>query len=149
LPGRIADIGFGMLADAIEAATLRHPKAPRRQILDACACYYRFAVTHPGHAAVMFGADQDFRGADAPLPALERTRAILLRIIHSCQLSGDLPSALDEKKVLGLLWAQVHGFTLLSANRALTDKEVGAPEDFVAAGVEALLAGLAAPAGPA
>lgn len=141
---RVADLGFGMLAAALEEVVLRHPKEARRQILEASLCYYRFAVSHPGHAQVMFGAGHDFREEGADQPALAATRAVLLRIIHNCQLAGELPRALDEKVVLGLFWAQVHGFTLLWANHALTGREVGAPEDFVATGVEALLAGLAA-----
>ena len=63
------------------------------------------------------------------------------RIIDRCQASGDLPGGLDQKKVLGLLWAHVHGFTLLAANRVLTERETGAPEAFVEEGVRVILAG--------
>jgi len=142
LLNRIGDLGFGMLAQALEDAAARHARNPRRQIFAACACYYRFAVDNPAYAQVMFGTDRELWDKAAPLPALERTRAILLGIIRRWQASGGLPGGLDEKKVLGLLWAHVHGFTLLAANRVLTERETGAPEAFLEEGVRVILAGL-------
>ena len=142
LLNRIGDVGFGMLAQALEDAAARHARDPRLQIVAACRCYYRFAVDNPSYAQVMFGTDRELWDKAEPLPALDRTRAILLRIIHQCRLSGDLPGGLDEKEVLGLLWAHVHGFTLLAANRVLTEREIGAPEAFLEKGVRVILAGL-------
>ena len=142
LLNRIGDIGFGILAQALEDAAARHAREPRRQIFAACACYYRFAVDNPAYAQVMFGTDRELWNQAGPLPALERTRTILLGIIERSQLAGDLPGGLDEKKVLGLLWAHVHGFTLLAANRLLTERETGAPEAFLEEGVRVILAGL-------
>jgi AcrR family transcriptional regulator len=142
LLNRIGDVGFGMLAQALEDAAAQHPRAPRRQIVAVCASYYRFAVDNPSYLQVMFGTGRELWDKAEPLPALDRTRAILLRIIHRCLLSGDLPGGLDEKEVLGLLWAHVHGFTLLAANRVLTEREIGAPEAFLEKGVEVILAGL-------
>nr|WP_314538954.1 TetR/AcrR family transcriptional regulator [uncultured Massilia sp.] len=140
---RIADIGFGMLAAALDEVAARHQDEPRRQIVEACACYYRFAAGHPAHAQVMFGTDRELWDKAEPLPALDQARAILLRIIDRCRDAGIIPREIDEKKVLGLLWAHVHGFTLLAANRVLTEREVGAPDAFMAAGVRVILAGLA------
>ena len=142
LLNRIGDIGFGMLAQALEDAAARHARDPRLQVFAACRCYYRFAVDNPSYAQVMFGTDRELWDKAEPLPALDRTRAILLRIVHQCRLSGDLPGGLDEKKVLGLLWAHVHGFTLLAANRVLTERDTGAPEAFLEEGVRVILAGL-------
>ncbi|SDD37741.1 transcriptional regulator, TetR family [Massilia sp. PDC64] len=142
LLNRIGDIGFGMLAQALDDAAAQHPREPRRQILAVCTCYYRFAVDNPSYAQVMFGTDRELWDKAAPLPALDRTRVILLRIIERCQASGDLPGGLDQKEVLGLLWAHVHGFTLLAANRVLTERETGDPEAFIEKGVRVILAGL-------
>lgn len=142
LLNRIGDIGFGMLAQALEDAAARHAREPRRQIFAACTCYYRFAVDNSAYAQVMFGTDRELWNKAEPLPALVRTRTILLGIIKRCQSTGDLPGGLDEKKVLGLLWAHVHGFTLLAANRLLTERETGAPEAFLEEGVRVILAGL-------
>jgi AcrR family transcriptional regulator len=146
LLNRIGAIGFGMLAQALDDAAARHAREPRLQIVAACTCYYRFAVDNPGYAQVMFGTDRELWTQAEPLPALDRTRAILLRIIQRCQAAGDLPGGLDEKKVLGLLWAHVHGFTLLAANGVLAERETGAPEAFLEEGVRVILAGLAATA---
>lgn len=142
LLNRIGDIGFGMLAQALEDAAAHHAREPRHQILAACTCYYRFAVDNPAYAQVMFGTDRELWDKAEPLPALDRTRAILLRIIDRCQASGDLPGGLDQKEVLGLLWAHVHGFTLLAANRVLTEREIGDPAAFFEKGVRVILAGL-------
>jgi AcrR family transcriptional regulator len=142
LLNRIGDIGFATLAQALEDAAARHPRDPCRQVVAACTCYYRFAVDNPSYAQVMFGTDRELWDKAEPPPALDRTRAVLQRIIYHCQLSGDLPGGLDEKEVLGLLWAHVHGFTLLSANRVLTERELGAPEAFLEKGVKIILAGL-------
>jgi AcrR family transcriptional regulator len=144
LLNRIGDIGFTMLAAQLEAVVAQHAQAPRRQIVAACTCYYRFAVENPGYAQVMFGTDRELWDKAEPLPALDRTRAILLRIVYHCQLAGELPGEIDQKKVVGLLWAHVHGFTLLAANRVLDAHEVGAPDAFLEEGVHILLAGIAA-----
>ena len=143
LLNRIGDLGFAMLGQALEHAAAAHAHDPRRQILAACACYYRFAVDNPAYAQVMFGTDRELWDKAEPLPSLDRTRAILLRIVYHCQLAGVLPGDVDQKKVLGLLWAHVHGFTLLAANRVLTEKEIGPPEAFLESGVQIILAGLA------
>jgi AcrR family transcriptional regulator len=142
LLNRIGDIGFATLAQALEDAAAGHPRDPCRQVVAACICYYRFAVDNPSYAQVMFGTDRELWDKAEPPPALGRTRAVLQRIIYHCQLSGDLPGGLDEKEVLGLLWAHVHGFTLLAANRVLTEPDVGAPEAFLEKGVGVILAGL-------
>jgi AcrR family transcriptional regulator len=139
---RIGDIGFGLLAEALEDAAARHPHDPRRQIHAACASYYRFAVDHPAHAQVMFGTDRGLWDNARPLPALERTRAMLLGIIRRCQLTGDVPGGRPAKEVLGLLWAHIHGFTLLAAHGALTEDDHGGPDAFLEAGVSVILAGL-------
>jgi AcrR family transcriptional regulator len=139
---RIGDIGFGLLAEALEDAAARHPHDARRQIVAACACYYGFAVDHRAYAQVMFGTDRGLWERARPLPAVERTRAILLRIVRHAQLAGDLPRGRPAKEVLGLLWAHIHGFTLLAANGMLTKDDTGAPEAFVEAGLRAILAGL-------
>lgn len=141
---RVGDIGFGLLAQALEDAAAHHPHDPRRQIVAACASYYRFAVDHPAHAQVMFGTDRGLWDKAQPPPALERTRAVLLRIIRHGQLAGDLPGGRPAKEVLGLLWAHVHGFTLLAASGALATDDIGAPEALVEAGVRVVLAGLGA-----
>jgi AcrR family transcriptional regulator len=141
---RIGDIGFGLLAEALDDAAARHPQEPRRQIVAACTCYYRFAVDHPAHVQVMFGTDRGLWDKARPLPARERTRAILLRIVRGARRAGDLPRGRPAKEVLGLLWAHIHGFTLLAANGALTQDDIGAPEAFVEAGVGVILAGLRA-----
>lgn len=143
LLNRIADLGFAMLAQALDDAAARHVHDPQRQIVAACVCYYRFAVDNPAYAQVMFGTDRELWDKAEPLPALDRTRAILQRIIYHCQLAGVLPGELDEKKVLGLLWAHVHGFTLLAANRVLTERETGPAETFLEDGVRTILTGLA------
>jgi AcrR family transcriptional regulator len=139
---RIGDIGFGLLAQALEDAAARHPHDARRQIVAACASYYGFAVDHRAYAHVMFGTDRGLWERARPLPALERTRAILLRIVRHAQLAGDLPRGRPAKEVLGLLWAHIHGFTLLAANGVLTKDDTGAPEAFLEAGVRVILAGL-------
>ncbi|NIA54363.1 TetR/AcrR family transcriptional regulator [Massilia sp. TW-1] len=141
---RIGDIGFGLLAAALEDAAARHPHDSRRQIVAACACYYGFAVDHRAYAQVMFGTDRGLWERARPLPSLERTRAILLRIVRHAQLAGELPRGRPAKEVLGLLWAHIHGFTLLAANGVVTSDDVGAPEAFVDAAVRVILAGLAA-----
>jgi AcrR family transcriptional regulator len=146
LLNRIGDIGFATLAQSLEDAAARHAHAPLRQIHAACVCYYRFAVDNPAYAQVMFGTDRELWDKAEPLPALERTRGILQRIVHRCKMAGHLPGGLDEKEVVGLLWAQIHGFTLLAANRVLTENEIGSPEAFLEAGVRVILAGLAATA---
>lgn len=145
LLNRIGDMGFAMLAGALEDVVARAAQAPRRQIVEACTCYYRFAVENPGYAQVMFGTDRELWDKAEPLPALDRTRAILQRIIYHCQLAGALPQDIDPKKVLGLLWAHVHGFTLLAANRVLTEHEVGPPEAFLEEGVRIILDGFRRP----
>jgi AcrR family transcriptional regulator len=140
---RIADLGFAMLAQSLEEAAGRHARAPRRQMDAACACYYRFAVDNPAYAQVMFGTERGLWNKAGPLPAFDRTRAILRRIIRRCRLAGDLPGGVDDDRVLALLWPLVHGYTLLAATRVLTERDAGVPDAFLADGVNVILAGLA------
>ena len=140
---RIADLGFAMLAQSLEEAASKHARVPRRQMVAACACYYRFTVDNPAYAQVMFGTGRGLCDKAGQLPAFERTRAVLRRIIRGCRLAGDLPGGIDDDRVLALLWTLVHGYTLLAATRVLTERDAGVPDAFLADGVNVILAGLA------
>ena len=140
---RIADLGFAMLAQSLEEAASRHARMPRRQLVAVCVSYYRFAVDNPAYAQVMFGTGRGLWNKAGPLPAFDRTRAILRRIIRGCRLAGDLPGGIDDDRILAQLWALVHGYTLLAATRVLTERDAGVPDIVLAEGVNVIRAGLA------
>lgn len=100
----LAAEGFALLGTALE------PSVADREFDRTAVAYVRFAVSHPGHFAVMFQADL----LDADDPALEAARrrtAGLLRAGLDTVTDDDLE--IDRDDARHAAWALVHGVATL------------------------------------
>lgn len=104
----LATEGFRLLTSALEQA--------RPDFVNAALAYVGFALSHPGHYAVMFdkslfdSADADLAGAQAAAGA-ELARGV-------GTLADDRAEADPEAAALAA-WSLVHGFSLLWLNQAV------------------------------
>jgi AcrR family transcriptional regulator len=114
----VALAGFRMLRGALRDAWAAAPSGPRR--LDGMGlAYVRFAVEHPSHYRVMFGADLSrlgelVSGSDEGVDAFQA----LVDGIVAQQREGFLRP--DEPRQLALyIWAVVHGVAMLALDGRL------------------------------
>jgi hypothetical protein len=100
--------------------------------------YVRWAVDHPDHYRVMFGADND--KAQHPSLAVAAGQAFgdLLDVITLCQAAGKLRGQ-EPGQVAGPLWSLVHGIASLAIDGELRNVGIDQdPEDMVADALSAL-----------
>jgi len=100
--------------------------------------YVQFAVAHPSHYRVMFGADND--KAQHPSLAVAAGQAFgdLLGVITLCQAAGKLRGQ-EPGQVAGPLWSLVHGIASLAIDGELRNVGIDQdPEDMVADALSAL-----------
>ena len=108
----LAAEGYGLLADALEAAQRR-----TQDFLEVGVAYVRFAVDHRAHFEVMFRPDLYHPDDPAVCAARERASNALSGGI------GSLPSgrAGADARLAGVAaWSLVHGFATLWLNGALS-----------------------------
>jgi len=134
----IREAGFEQFAEALEQARSKAGKAFSSRLKTMALAYVRFAAEHPAHFEVMFSPDQ----ARRPSPAGARAFGILEQTIREGQESGDVRSG-DSVVLARLVWAQVHGVSMLRLAEDLTPK--GAGRRFVEFCAEILEMGLERP----
>jgi AcrR family transcriptional regulator len=101
----IAADGFGLLADALEAA--------EPDFLAAGTAYVEFAVSHPAHFAVMFQPSLYRPDDEAVRVAETRAASVLSRGATAAGLAGDR----DDTALAA--WSIAHGFASLWISGAL------------------------------
>jgi AcrR family transcriptional regulator len=134
----VAEQGFLELHSALTAAGDAAPKSADKLAAIGRA-YVRWAVTHPDHYRVMFGADT--RKIDHPSLALAAGRAfdVLLTVITLCQDEGMMHDG-NPREIAGPLWSLVHGAASLAIDGELHNVGIDQePEDMVAAAVSELI----------
>jgi AcrR family transcriptional regulator len=130
----VAEQGFRELhADLTAAADVA--SEPRAQVIELGRTYVRWAVAHPDHYQVMFGAENV--KADYPDLAVAAEQAFgdLLDAITRCQEAG-IVEGQDPREVAAPLWSLVHGVASLAIGGEL--RAVGIRQD-----PEAMIAGVA------
>jgi AcrR family transcriptional regulator len=131
----VAEQGFRELHAELAAAVDVVPE-PRARVIELGRAYVRWAVIHPDHYRVMFGAE--IIKADHPTLAVaaEQTFGDLLDAITRCQEAGILDGQ-DPRSVAAPLWSLVHGVASLAIGGEL--RAVGIQQD-----PEAMIAGVVA-----
>jgi AcrR family transcriptional regulator len=134
----VAEQGFGDLHAALVAAA-EVASDPRARVIGLGRAYVRWAIAHPDHYRVMFGAEID--KACHPSLGVAALRAFddLLDAITRCQEAG-LVDAADALAVAAPLWSLVHGIASLAIGGEL--RAVGIqqdPEEMVARAVTRVL----------
>jgi AcrR family transcriptional regulator len=141
----LAEEGFVLLHDAMEAAQHEHRGAEQR--LAACGrAYVDFAVGHPAYFQAMFRPGKAARRARGP--AAQAAFLVLVNAVLQCQEEGVAPRG-DPGPLILLAWSAVHGLSSLWLDGALRPESAGgkgrgAPE---AAQLTGLVAKLFAVAG--
>jgi AcrR family transcriptional regulator len=129
----VAEQGFRDLHADLVAVAVTEPKA---RVAELGRTYVRWAVAHPDHYRVMFGAEIDKAAHPALAVAAEEAFGDLLDAITGCQEAG-IVDAGDPRSVAGPLWSLVHGVASLAIGGELS--AVGILQD-----PEAMIAGVVA-----
>jgi AcrR family transcriptional regulator len=134
----VAEQGFRDLHADLAAAADR-TSDPRERVIELGRGYVRWAVAHPDHYQVMFGAgplkEEQSDLAAAGLQAF----GDLLDAITKCQEAGIVRDQ-DPREIAGPLWSLVHGIASLAIGGHLQAVGIAqAPDDLVAGVVAQVL----------
>lgn len=116
LLGAIREAGFAQFADALDAAKRRAAGTFAPRLTSMALAYVRFAADHPAHYEVMFGTLGDTHDALTPVPSGARAFGILEETIREGQREGVVRAG-DSTALANLVWAQVHGVSMLAMAR--------------------------------
>ena len=131
----VAEQGFRDLhADLAAAADAT--SEPRARVVELGRAYVRWAVAHPDHYQVMFGAEDVKANNPALAVAAEQAFGDLLDAITRCQEAA-IVGGQDPREIAGPLWSLVHGVASLAIGGEL--RAVGIQQD-----PEAMIAGVVA-----
>ena len=110
----VATQGFGILHQRMLEAIAGQDSVEDRFIAMGVA-YVEFALTHPTHYHLMFGAVLgDFSDYDMLLNASAECFATVTRVQHDLVQARGLE--VDEERLAGVVWAGVHGIASLQLN---------------------------------
>jgi hypothetical protein len=114
----VAAEGFRMLRTDLTASWERGGRGPRG--FEAMGeAYVRFAVSHPSHYRVMFGAD--VAGIDHGELAEEGSGAFQVLVDAIARLQSEQSARRDDPRQMALfVWAAVHGVAMLAIDGRLT-----------------------------
>lgn len=131
----VAEQGFQELHVALGAAA-ECVSDPRERVVELGRAYVRWAISHPDHYQVMFGAES--LKADQPGMAVAGEQAFgdLLDAIVKCQEAG-IVEGRDPREVAAPLWSLVHGIASLAIGGQLTAVGIVQAPDELIAGVVA------------
>ena len=110
----VATQGFEILRERMLEAIAAEESVEQRFISMGVA-YVDFALTHPTHYHLMFGAVLgDFSDYDMLLNASAECFATVTRVQHELVAARGLK--VDEERLAGVVWAGVHGIASLQLN---------------------------------
>lgn len=134
----VAEQGFQQLHADLAAAADR-ASDPKERVVELGRAYVRWAIDHPDHYQVMFGAES--LKAEQPSVAVAGEQAFgdLLDAITKCQEAGIVGDR-DPREVAAPLWSLVHGIASLAIGGQLGAVGiVQAPDDIIAGVVAQVL----------
>ena len=133
------EAGFAQFADALDAARSKASRTFASRLREMALAYVRFAAEHPAYYEVMFGlADEPV--ALTPSPSGARAFGILVETVREGQAKGDVRTG-DPVTLARLIWAQVHGISMLRLASDLSGNGEGAR--FIGLSCDILRIGLA------
>lgn len=137
----VAQEGFGMLRHCIEEATQHIPNLLER--LEAgCIAYVRYALEHPSHYRVMFGAYGAKAKTNTSLAEVaKQTYMPLVNAIAEGQSTGVMRAG-DPEYLAKAVWASLHGLAMLLIDGQLPETESGAIESLSRSTTRLLMEGL-------
>jgi AcrR family transcriptional regulator len=133
----IREAGFSEFADALDAARSKAGRAFASRLGAMAIAYVRFAAEHPAYFEVMFSWTDE--QSAKPSPAGGRAFGILEQTIREGQEAGEVRAG-DSVELARLVWAEVHGISMLRLARDLSPNGPG--RRFVELSCKILEAGL-------
>jgi len=134
----VAEQGFREL-HADLAAAADHATDPKDRVVELGRAYVRWAVAHPDHYQVMFGAESLKADQPSLAEAAEQAFGDLLDAMTICQQAGIVQGD-DPREVAAPLWSLVHGIASLAIGGHLRAVGIAqAPEEMVEGVVAQLL----------
>ena len=116
----VAEQGFVGLAAAMTDVRDRVTD-PGRRLVELGVAYVRFAVSHPSHLRIMFGAEVGDKSAHPSLEAAgEHAFGLLVTTIREAQQAGHVRGGDPEAHAVSA-WAIVHGLSALLIDGQLKD----------------------------
>jgi AcrR family transcriptional regulator len=120
LLAEVALLGFQELRGELAAAAKRHPRSARQALLGIATAYVRFAVEHPAHYRLMFGAELAEKERHPALKlAGDATFGELTMALERGQESGEIRRGPVLEQALAA-WSLVHGLATLFIDRRLS-----------------------------
>jgi len=131
----VAEQGFCELHAELAAAADR-VSDPKERVTELGRTYVRWAIAHPDHYQVMFGAESLKVEQPGMAVAGEQAFGDLLGAITQCQDAG-IVAAQDPREVAAPLWSLVHGIASLAIGGHLRAVGITREPDELVAGVVA------------
>jgi AcrR family transcriptional regulator len=124
----VAEQGFRDLHADLAAAADATPE-PKARVVELGRVYVRWAIAHPDHYQVMFGAENVKADHPSLKAAAERAFGDLLDAITGCQEAGitGIVQGRDPREIAAPLWSLVHGVASLAIGGEL--RAVGIRQD--------------------
>lgn len=122
----IAQEGFYQLTEHLNQSLVEIGADPLQQLEAIGVAYVQFAVSHPSHYRVMFGA---FRFDALNFPSLqmagEGSFTVLVKVIKGGQAAGMMRTG-HSRQLAQVAWSLVHGLAMLIIDRQLPieDQEI-------------------------
>jgi AcrR family transcriptional regulator len=129
----VAEQGFVEL-HADLAAAADNASEPKERVIELGRVYVRWAITHPDHYRVMFGAETAKTGHPTLAAAGDRAFGDLLDAIKQCQDAGILDGQ-DPREIAAPLWSLVHGVASLAIGGELHAVGISQDPETLVAGV--------------
>ena len=122
----IREAGFTLFADALDEARQGAGGSCASRLRAMAVAYIRFAASYPAYYEVMFGWNIEEPGkGPKPSPAGARAFGILEETIRHGQESGEIRAG-NSVFLARIVWAQVHGISMLRLATDLTSNGDGA-----------------------
>ncbi|OBF66401.1 TetR family transcriptional regulator [Mycobacterium sp. 852002-51971_SCH5477799-a] len=131
----VAEQGFQELHVALGAAAER-VSDPRERVVELGRAYVQWAIAHPDHYQVMFGAESLKAEQPGMAVAGEQAFGDLLDAIVTCQEAG-IVEGQNPREVAAPLWSLVHGIASLAIGGQLAAVGIVQAPDELIAGVVA------------
>ena len=139
----LAEEGFQVLGRALEAAVQQATSNPLEQLEASGVAYVRYAIEHPSHYRVMFGAYGANKEAHPSLADASRQAfMVLVNVIAEGQKAGVMRSGEPTQLAISA-WALVHGLAMLLLDGQLPvteNREIDSLSSFI---TQILVEGLA------
>jgi len=143
----VAEEGFRGISRA-GAGAAGPRRDPASALVAIAVAYVRYAVDHPAHYRLMFAPDVRGRAHPALREAAESAWTLFTGAIERCQRAGLIRSD-DPPALAFVVWAMLHGLSMLLVDRQLPPRVRALPVDSVVEfATRLLLEGLRPPAQP-